>query len=488
MLKTIIKKEILEALVSHRFLIATLLLLVLIPVGMYVNLKDYEQRLADYQESIRLYQPKAKERVHPDYEAQGFRPPSVLSVFSVGLEYFLPNKVVTSPTGTVRTSNESGIGNPESLLFGKVDLLFNVSFVISLLAMIFTFSMITGEKEDGTLRLLVSNPVPRWKILLAKIVGNYLVLLIPFLLSLLIALVILNVSGIVLVLSMKLLPSFLVTLFVTLLFVLSMFNLGMLVSTLTHRSITSIVTLLFLWTILVLSWPKISPMIAKILYPVESEQVHRLEKSLARADIIRERDKKRRELYVKILKDFGIAKGWIKYYEEKTETERKALAAYDEARTVLDQEYERRIAAEIRKLDQDYENRRNRQSSIARGLSRLSPVSSYTFIVTEIAGTGVLELQNFLAHARRFQQEIKEQIYDKFIIKWYGTPGGYTSIQYDVASGFNPRQATIPRFSYSSSALSDALQAEWVDILLLLLFNVIFFAAGYVSFLKYDVR
>ncbi len=99
MLKTIIKKEILEAIFSLRFLIATLLCFVLIPLGMYVNMKEYEQRLADYQEAVRLYQQRSEGNIPWDFQAEGYRPPSVLSIFSVGLEYFFPNKIVTSRGG-----------------------------------------------------------------------------------------------------------------------------------------------------------------------------------------------------------------------------------------------------------------------------------------------------------------------------------------------------------------------------------------------------
>src|SRR6266404_609101 len=195
MLATLIKKEILEAVLSFRFIIAGLLCLVLIPLGIYVNMKDYERRLAVYQEAGRLYEQRARGHINTNFEAEGYRPPSVLSVFSVGLEYFLPNKVTTSPGGHVTTTNDQGINNPQSLLFGKIDLLFNVSFVISLLALIFSFNAVTGEKEDGTLRLVMSSNVPRWQILLGKIIGNYLVLLVVFLFPILTSLIILSGSG-----------------------------------------------------------------------------------------------------------------------------------------------------------------------------------------------------------------------------------------------------------------------------------------------------
>lgn len=487
MLKTIIKKEILEAIFSLRFFIATLLCLVLIPLGMYVNLKDYEQRLADYQEAERLYQQRTKGNIEWDFRAEGYRPPSALSIFSVGLEYFLPNKVVTSRAGNIHTSNESGVNNPQSLLFGKVDLLFNVSFVISLLALVFTFSTITGEKEEGTLRLVMSNPVPRSQILLAKIVGNYVVLSVPFILSLLIALIVLNTSGIVPILSSKILLTLLVILCVTLLFILSMFNLGIFVSTLTHRSITSIVTLLFVWTVLVLSLPKMSPMIAEILYPAESQQVLNLRKLLTRQNLEKELDRKERELYDKILTGLGLDTRTASV-PGRTDAEKRAQADYDEAKKALEQEYAQRVNAEIGKLEQEYINQRGTQAAIAMNLSRLSPVSCYSYILSEISATGVLEMHNFLNSAQRFQTEVKENIYDKIIVQSYGGTSGATATMIRQAEGFDPRTAAIPHLNYQHATLSEALQVEWVDIMLLLLFNVAFFAASYVSFLRYDVR
>ena len=487
MLKTIIKKEILEAFLSLRFAIAALLCLVLIPLGMYVNLKDYEKRLADYQEAVRLYQQRSEGNIVSDFQAWGYRPPSVLSIFSVGLEYFLPNKVVTSRGGSVRTSNEQGINNPQSLLFGKVDLLFNVSFVISLLAFVFTFSTITGEKEDGTLRLVMSNPVPRWQLLFAKITGNYIVLLVPLLLSILIALILLNTSGIVAIFSERILPAFLIVLFTTLLFILAMFNLGILVSTLTHRSITSIVSLLFVWTVLVLSVPKISPMIAEILYPVKSDQVKDLQRLLIRENLEKEFDRKRRELYDKLAIEHGVDPGTVSTMA-RTEAERKMRSVYAEGKKALEQEYEQRINTEVGKIEQEYDNERNVQASIAMNLSRISPVSCYSYVVSEISATGVLEMDNFAVSAQRFQTEVKANLYDKFIIKWFGGTGGASAWSTEYAKGFEPRKAPVPQLHYQHTTLSKALQAEWVDILLLVLFNIIFFAVAYARFLRYDVR
>ena len=83
-------------------------------------------------------------------------------------------------TGTVQISNEFTIDNPLVQLYGNIDYLFIVSFVLSIFAFIFTFSGITGEKESGTLRLIVANNVSRSNVLVSKIAGPYMVFLAPF--------------------------------------------------------------------------------------------------------------------------------------------------------------------------------------------------------------------------------------------------------------------------------------------------------------------
>jgi ABC-type transport system involved in multi-copper enzyme maturation permease subunit len=488
MLKTIIKKEILDSFLSFRFLFGTLLCLVLVPLGMYVNVKEYEQRLADYQESVRLYQARSEGEVYPNFEAEGFRPPSVLSIFALGLEYFLPNKAVTRPNGDFQVARGQGLDNAESFLFGKLDFLFNVTFVLSLLGLIFSFNSISGEKEEATLRLTMSNPVPRWQVILAKIVGSYTALLVPFLLSLLVGLIILNLSGAAPVFSENLLPTFILVLLVTLIFMFSVCNLGVLISALTHRSITSMVTVLFVWTVLVLSWPKVSPMIASIVDPVKSQQVHDFQKLLARQNLEKEWDRARRELFDKVITaDFGLDFDALR--EGTGETIGKARVTYDTERQELDQRYEERITAEMKKLDDDYFNQRNTQSLIARTLSRISPISCYTYVVTELAGTGTFEIHNFWDNARRFQEQVKQRLYDKRTLRWYGSTkmrGAWREDAY--VADFDPEKEPVPHLSYSTVSVGEALHGETFDIILLLVFSVIFFAASYVSFLRYDVR
>ena len=373
MLSTLILKEIHETIINMRFLIATLLCLILIPLGMYVTLQDYNQRLTDYNRAQQLYLQRSEGKVNATFKAEGFRPPSPLSVFAYGLEPFLPNKAVTSDSryafgestqGLVEISNESGLHNPLSVMFGKMDFLFNVGFVLSMFALISTFAGITGEREQGTLKLIVSNQVPRWTILLAKITGNFIVFLMPFLISSLIGIVILNLSGIFPMADGGIFPAIIMILGVTVLFLFCMFTFGTLISVSTHHSIASIVSSLFIWVILTLVIPKLSPMIAQIIKPVESEQVVASQIQIIRADLKEEQLDREDELFLQTMERHG--KSVDDYFEmEYNSPERNEIQAeYDELVAPVRTEYAERILQSTVQLQNNHLNEIREQEAV----------------------------------------------------------------------------------------------------------------------------
>jgi ABC-type transport system involved in multi-copper enzyme maturation permease subunit len=470
MLRTLIGKELVETMLDLRFVIVTVLFLVLIPLGMYVGRKDYERRLANYQREYQMYREHYGKSVSASVEAQGFRPPSMLSVFALGLDPFLPDKAITSRSGLVRAAKEPGIDNAEALLFGKADFLFNVSFIVSLAALIFTFNRISGEKERGTLRAMIANHVRRGNILLAKVVANYIALLIPFTLATLAGLGILGGSPDITVRSQGFGSALAAIVVITFLFILVMVSMGVCLSTFTHSSIGSIMAAFLVWVVLVLGIPKISPMIAEVVYPIENEC-----------------RQKKGQLYEACRAEFGLELGTVSS-SPRTEPEKKAYAQYDQEAALLDRDCEARIADTIRQLEQDYRNRRNAQTSVAVNLSRLSPVSCYTYLVASLSGTGTAEPDRFTAHADRYQQEVKRAIYDNFVIKRYANTSGSTATSVGTVDGFDSSRASVPDMAYPHATMVEAMCGGWVDVLLLVAFNVLFFAVAFVRFNKYDVR
>ena len=62
------------------------------------------------------------------------------------------------------------------------------------MALIFAYDALAGERERGTLRLVLTHPVSRGQILLAKYISAMLCLLAPLLMSLLLAVILLTTS------------------------------------------------------------------------------------------------------------------------------------------------------------------------------------------------------------------------------------------------------------------------------------------------------
>ena len=507
MFGTLVGKEIAGMVLSLRFTIATLLCVVLIPIGMYVNQKDYERRLASYQREHQTYRQRYGVPSMPLSlaEAQGFRPPSVLSIFASGLNPFVPDKVFTSPSGFFRTVKEPGADSPQSLLFGKADFLFNVMFVVSLAALIFTFDSISGEKEEGTLRLMIANAIPRSQILLSKLVGKYVVLLIPFIMSVLIALLILDASPDVSIVSSQVWPALLVILMATLLFIFGMVSLGVCISAFTTHSMGSIVMLFFVWAMFILGVPRLSPMVAEIIYPVEAGNVFSFNKRIVKEDIEKEfeqvkketidskRDEEREPLIKEATersKEIGTRvrksgrepslEDFKELNKKLNERLREIEAKYESQKQRLFDECRRRIASELRKIEQDYRNRKNVQLSIAMNLARMSPVSCYAYIVSGLSGTGVAEPDNFIRNAQRFQDHVKQILYDKVYRRFDKTI---------IVEGFNYSDPpSFPDMRYRYLSLTEALQIHWPDMLLLGLFDVLFCSLAFMKFNKYDVR
>lgn len=151
----------------------------------------------------------------------------------------------------------------------------------------------------------------------------------------------------------------------------------------------------------------------------------------------------------------------------------------------LEEEHQKRIANDIRKIERDYKNKRSIQNAIAMNLSRLSPVSCYTYLVSGLSNTGVMEFNKFMENAERYQHEVTDTIYNNYQTRFFKKEDS-SGIQ--ITTLFDSEKASIPDMRYKYTSITEVLQAGWIDLTLLLLFGVVFFVAAFLRFRKYDVR
>jgi len=491
MVWAVFRKELTELLWTYRFLVAVGIFTLLLPVSFYGNAHDLRQRQAEYLEMTRLWQEQARAAVQTgewkSLRNEAYRPPSPLSVWASGLEAFIPNRIVSTQEGLVRVEGQGGLHNPMATLMGSVDFVYVVGWVLSLLAFIFTFDAVAGEKERGTLRLLMANPVTRGQVLIGKGLASGTALGIALMVGLLGGLAVLAWLYPDLLFRPEVLARVPWILAGTGVFMLAMTFLGILASTLAHRASTVMVGLLLTWTFMALLIPRVSPMIAEVLYPVESPQVFHMKQTLVRQALEREWDRARRDLFETVLERHGVWMSGRITSAPQTAEEKVAFEAYEEARTALDRDYARRIQDQMDRMDRDYQNRRLTQARIAQWIARVSPVSCLVHILTELAGTGLLELENVRVNADRFHEQTRSAIYDKVIVHWFGSHFG-TAVYVEYAPGFDPKTASLPALDYHLVPLRRVWQAVWVDIALLILFAAGTFLGALVRFLRYDIR
>jgi len=349
---TIVRKEILGNLLSYKFAVVILLMVVLIATSFFVMARDFKGRLADYQ--IIRPEPGAPIAVLP---------PQPLSIFAKGLEESLTRSFEVASTGTeVRAGQASG--NTIFGFFPTPDLAYIVKVVLSLVALLFGFDSVSREKEAGTLKLALANAVARSSLLLGKWAGNFLSLAVPFLLVTGIGLTLMLFDP-ELRLSGPELGRLSLILAAGLAYIALFLSLGLLVSSLVRRSATSLVVLLLVWSVLVFVLPNLGTLLARQLVDVPS---------------VKALSEKRQQIWTReVLKTYTEQGSW----GERVET--------------MNQEFDQ--------MEEDYRLKFDRLVRLSRSINRVSPAASFMDAATEIAGTGIGEETRLKAEIIRYKNQ-----------------------------------------------------------------------------------
>jgi hypothetical protein len=147
---------------------------------------------------------------------------------------------------------------------------------------------------------------------------------------------------------------------------------------------------------------------------------------------------------------------------------------------IPEEKYRTKLAMDLNKLDEQYETRMNRQNQLAEIFCRISPFACYIRPMTEVAGTGPTVLGSFREQAKQYENALNREIYYKQTrIRQEGSTG----------SGFSGDiHSEAPRFQFQRASFSNILSASMSDLLILILYNILFFTGTFTSFLRYDPR
>lgn len=338
------KREILDSLVSARFFLLSGLMLVLVTVSIVVGYGDFAERMEDYA------------LLRPEQNASNIIiEPNPVSIFVQGLSSHLDRGIEAWAFGLDVHSSQHAI-NRLFTLFTVPDLLFVIRVVLALIAILFTFDAMCGEKEGGTLKLTLSCGGSRMALLAGKLLGRWLIVIVPFTLVLLLGSIIVSQLPLVAaggyywgrITAMMLSAGLYAGVFV---------SIGVLLSILASRASTSLILGLSCWALCVFVIPNIGTTAAEMIMDVPpSEQVDLQNRMTAISNIFDAVQRQQRNRDPHAFEGVG-----------------------------------ERLWKEKLRFMEAYSARLNAQVRLAKTFCRFSPAGAMVFLLSDLSNTGLME-------------------------------------------------------------------------------------------------
>ncbi len=328
------------------------------------------------------------------------------------------------------------------------DPLYLTHAVLSLLALLAAFDLISGEKQAGTLKLLLATGVSRARLLAGKLLGGLAALLLPY-----------TAVAVAALLALALVPGLGLSgeqwlrgaLFfaVGALYLAFFFALGLAISCHVERSTSALVLGLFAWVVLVFAVPAVATLTARQVSdtpPVEE---------------------------LGMLRRQAFERGMIESIEAQTALPPSTPAA---ERRQMWRDAWGRIVDENAAISERSRKPLGRLVRLARSLSRISPAASYVHAATAIAGTGLDDDTDLKARVIDYWGEIFPALSRNAQAERSEGDGG---------AGPEP----LPPFSYHRRSLGAVLGgATLVDLAWLALATALLVALAGRGLGRYDVR
>lgn len=479
MFSLLIQKELKSILLSPKFAVTFGICTLLLLLSVFIGISEYNSSVKSYETARALADQQLRETTSfRQVQTKAFRAPDPMQIFVSGLTYDIGRWAGITQDNAPRLRNSAYSEDPIFAVFRFVDLAFIVTVVLSLLAVLFTYDAICGERESGTLLLVFSNAVPRAQYLLAKGIGAWLGLVTPIFLALLLSILMVLVAGVPMTADHWIRTGLLML--VSLLFFTVFIVIGLLISAMTRRSSVSFLISLVVWAFFVLIIPRAGVLAAGQIVSVPTV-----------AEIEGIRDTYAKDQWTSFhnaLDSLFTANRGARQDTLSDEEMWSHLATQDSIRQAV----EDRINDYELKLYADLTQRRAVQERLAFTLSRVSPASAYKLAAMSLAGTD-LDLK------KRYEEAMatyRTQFTDYANSKTEDIPSGIR-ISFDSEKGMSfssPRdQASLdltdmPAFVPPAQQLGATMSGIVVDSGLLIFFSLLAFAGAFVAFLRYDVR
>lgn len=515
MIKTVIKREFLDNILSFKFFACILVAVVLVVISTIVLTNDYRDRQEDYNKGVAIAQDSLlKVPVYSYLEVGIFKKPSPLSIFVSGIESKAGNHVYLTHR-EIPTKLKGGlIKNEFSRMFSFFDLSTVIIIIFTILTILLSYDSVSGEKEGGVLSLVLSNAIPRHKFLLGKYIGGLISIVGPLTFCFITGIFIIFFSKGVEVNSDFFISLFLIYVF-SILYLSSILLIGIFVSSKTKTSFTSLMFLLAFYLITVFLLPVT---VSSHAEKVAVKKVKNYENNVH--ELIREKNKKISETWYGI----PVRKTWtfMKARGEKIILDRinpeetiEFYKRYYQLREKIKEDYALKIYNLKRRDFESTERIRNFQNMFL----TFFPSSNFERIVELLATTGQDTLKRFFLQLTLYWHHYVRYLHEKdaYSIKYFFPgPEELTQEEKELISGINEvrlkREGAwwgsetykkarnykseikylnlndMPVFSFNHQGLTERIKVVSFNIFILFLYNLLVFMLAHLSFIKYDPR
>ena len=354
-------------------------------------------------------------------------PPGPLAAFAAGQTDLQPYRA--KATLFTRADNlfaSYQLQSPLSLLAGRFDLAFVITYLLPLLVIALSYNMIAMERERGTLALALAQPVTLRGLLSRKLAVRALIAGVS----------VVTICGAALLVSGSgsELGRFGLWLAVALAYSLFWFGLASVVNTVGLRSHSNAAILVCCWLALLLIVPTALNLALQASLPAPSR--------LERLGEVRRADLEAQAHRAELLAEF--------FHEHPDLAVDPDGAAADFWRWFF--VIQREIEVAVRPLDQAFEARLKAQQEMARRLQFVSPALVAQQAFNDIAGTGVVRHWSFVEQARSFVSEWQD-----FMVEPLFNRRALTAAEFEA----------LPRFRFREEAESSMLRRVMPGIVFL---------------------
>ena len=162
MWKTIAEKELRDHLQSTRFLVAASVSMLLLVMSIWVGINHYKTRVSQYEQGVQMMLDLVAQQSNwMTVSNAALRKPDPMEILSNGVNSDIGRYSDIGPMRDVRLVRSEYSDDPMLAVFQFLDPTFVVLIVLSLIAVLFTYNAVNGEKESGTLKLVFANKLSK---------------------------------------------------------------------------------------------------------------------------------------------------------------------------------------------------------------------------------------------------------------------------------------------------------------------------------------